>query len=137
MEVQTFMLCKEIRKIGIGSEYDAKLIGLHSFYSLDGSFPLVFRLPYFMLLRRPERGDVKDISLKFNLIDMDGNAIGEPRNVKAFGKFPAGHMFMTLTGTINFAFPQIGDYRLDITADEEIIPFVFQYDIEVTPRPES
>lgn len=133
MEIQTFMLCKQIRQTGPGSEYDASMIGLHSFYSLDGMFPLTFQMPYYMLLRRPDRGAEKDVSLKFNLIDMDGNAIGEPRNVKAFGRFPADFMFMVLTGTISFAFPAIGDYRLDSTADEETLPFVYQYNIEITP----
>lgn len=135
MEIQTFMLCKQIRKTGPGSEYDASMIGLHSFYSLDGLFPLTFDMPYFMLLRRPDRGAEKDSSLTFNLVDMSGITIGEPQNVKAVGKFPSGFIFMVLTGRISFAFPRIGDYRLDITADEETSPSVYHYTIEITPPP--
>jgi len=123
-------------KIGDRSNFDAKMIGLHSFYSHDDKFSLDFQLPYFMLLRRPARNAEEDVSLRFNLIDLDGNPIGEPRNVKALGKFPSGFMFMTLHGTIAFSFPRIGDYRLDITADEDTMPFLYQYDIEVTENPE-
>ncbi|MBW8035956.1 MAG: hypothetical protein FVQ79_10070 [Planctomycetes bacterium] len=135
MEIQSFLLCRELRKVGSGNEYDANLICLHSFYSLDGRFPLEFSLPYYMLLRRKTREGDETFSLRFNLIDSDGNRVGEPKDVKAISTFPNGHMFMSLQGTIHFSFPEIGDYRLDITADEEKFPFIFQYNIEVTENP--
>ena len=137
MEVQTFMLCKSIAKVGVGNEYDANSVGLHSFYSLDGKYPLEFEMPYFMLLRREYRGDENRVSLRFNIIDGDGNSVGEPKNVKAYGVFPAGHMFMVLVGKMKLSFPGIGDYRLDIMADEETKPFLFQYNVEITPPPKT
>ena len=132
MEIQSFFLCKTITQVSKASEYDGHLIGLNSFYSLDGKFPLEFDFPYFMLLRRETRGPEQTISLRFNLINGDGLTVGEPRNIKADGIFPAGFMFMNLLGRIHFSFPGPGDYRLDITADEELNPFTFQYNIEIT-----
>ena len=132
MEIQSFLLCKELRKVGSGNEYAANLICLHSFFSLDGTYPLEFSMPYYMLLRRNNREGNNTVSLKFNLIDEDGNKVGEPRDIKAIGDFPDGHIFMSLHGTIKFSFPQIGDYRLDITADEETLPSLYQYNIEIT-----
>jgi hypothetical protein len=132
MEIQSFFLCKTITQVSKNSEFDGHLIGLHSFYSLDGNFPLEFDFPYFMLLRRETRGPEQDISLRFNLINSDGITVGEPRNIKTDDKFPAGFMFLNLMGKIHFNFPGPGDYRLDITADEESAPFTFQYNIEIT-----
>jgi hypothetical protein len=135
MEVQRFMLCLALRQTTQGG-FDATRVAVHSFYSKDGQFPLQFHMPFYMLIRRPDRGAEKAVTLRFNLIDQDGNPTGDPRNIKAIGSFPTGHMFINLRGTIEFSFPGIGDYRLDITADEETIPFLYQYDIEITESPE-
>lgn len=135
MEVQTFLLCNNLAKIGPGCVYDAKMIGMHSFFAKDERFPLDCELPYFMLVRRSDRGTDVEISFRFNLVDKDGRAVGEPNNVRAKSVFPSGHRFMVFAGKMKLVFPAIGDYRLDITADEGKIPATFQYDIEVTPRP--
>jgi hypothetical protein len=132
MEIQTFMLCKSLDQIGAGNEFNAHLIGLHSFYALDGSFPLEFDMPYFMLLRRADRNGTMPVPLRFSLINPDGRAVGQPNNLRADGLFPAGHLFMTLTGSIHFKFDAAGDYRLDITSDEDVSPFTYQYNIEIT-----
>lgn len=132
MEIQTFLLCKSIMPGAAHGEFNGHLMGLHSFYSLDGVFPLTFDFPYFMLLRRESRGGEQIYSLNFNLIGNDGFSAGEPGNSFSKGIFPAGFRFMHLLGKIHFSFPQPGDYRLDITADEESAPFTFQYNIEIT-----
>jgi hypothetical protein len=131
MEIQTFFLCKNITQLSAAGEYDAHLVGLHNFYSLDGKFPIEFDISFFMSIRRETRGPEQTISLRFNLINSDGFTIGEPRNIKVGSTFPAGFMFKNFHGTIHFSFPAPGDYRLDITADEEINPFTFQYNIEI------
>lgn len=135
MEVQSLVLCKELQKVGGGNEYNGELICVHSFYSIDGQFPLEFRIPYYMLLRRDSRGDGEEVSLGFNLIDFDGKKIGTPNDFKAVGQFPAGHMFMSLSGTIAFSFPEIGDYILSIIADDGMMPTEYQYHIEITEKP--
>ncbi len=133
MEIQTFLLCE-----GLDSKegrYNGSNIGVHSFFSKDGSYPLEFSIPYYMLLRRPERESEKEVNLRFNLIDKYGKIVGEPRNINAKGIFPAGHRFMNLYGTIRFSFPRIDDYRLVLTADEDKLPSIYSYDIEVTEAP--
>jgi hypothetical protein len=134
MEIQTFFLTKQIEQIGTGSNYNAQLIGAHNFFPLDGAFPLNFRMPYYLLLRRTTRESSEATTLRFKLTDMSGNSIGQPRDIKAEGIFPKGHKFLILTGTIEFLFPAPGDYSLKIIADEEKLPSVFSYDVEITEQ---
>ncbi|MCH7573328.1 MAG: hypothetical protein IH891_10470 [Planctomycetes bacterium] len=136
MEIQTFMLCKELRETGEGNLYDASGIGIYRFQSPESAFPLTATAPYYMLLRRPDRGPEKTVTLRMNLIDMDGNAIGAPQNIRVAFTFPGGSLFYSLVGRIDLSFPKIADYRLDITADEKTNPFFYQYDIEVILPPE-
>lgn len=131
MEIQSFVLAKEIRQTGPGSEYAAETIGLHHFYSAGGQYPFEFTIPYFMLIRRANDEEDDTISLRFNLIDSDGGGVGAPQNQKVEGVFPKNHKFMTIVGTIKFEFPAVGDYRLDITADEGKLPSVFSYNIQI------
>jgi len=42
---------------------------------------------------------------------------------------------MSLIGSIEFSFPKIGDYRLDITADKNKLGTVYHYNIEITKAP--
>jgi len=135
MEIQTFLLSKSVQKIGRGSEYNGSLIGIHSFFSLDRSFPLNFEMPYFMLLRRAHRDGEERVMLRFSLVDMDGRSCGSPQSFSATGVFPSGFRFMTLAGKIQFSFPGMGDYRLDITADEHELSSTYHYDIEITSKP--
>lgn len=65
---------------------------------------------------------------------MAGNAAHHMDFVEE-GIFPNGHMFMSLHGNIEFSFPKAGDYRLDITADENKLPTIYHYNIEITNRP--
>ena len=67
MEIQSLVLCKELSRSGKGNSYDGKMIGLHSFYSTDGNFPLRFEMPYYMLLRREQRDGDETVTLRFNL----------------------------------------------------------------------
>lgn len=92
-------------------------------------------MPYFMLLRRANRDGEEKFMLRFNLVDLDGRSCGSPQNISASGAFPSGFKFMTLVGRIQFSFPAMGDYRLDITADEHELPSTYHYDIEITPKP--
>lgn len=132
MEIQSFILCKTITQVPQTGEYDGHMIGVYTFYSLDGTFPLEFGSAFLMVLRRETKGPQQAITLRFNLINSDGLTVGEPRNVRANAVFPAGLRFVKLLGRLPFSFPAPGDFRLDITADEETIPFTFQYNIEIT-----
>jgi len=92
-------------------------------------------MPYYVLLRREQRMSDTRFSIRFNLVNEDGKKIGQPYNFVAAGVFPNGFRFMSLEGTIEFEFPKIGDYRLDITSDENIFPTKYHYNIEVTEKP--
>jgi len=136
VEIQTFILAMEITQRGPGN-YTAVTAGVSHFSPPDGSFPLQVRLPYLMLLRRARKAAEETISLKFNLIDEDGQDVGSPSNAQATGQFPAGHKFLALAGQILFEFPAPGDYRLDITADEDISANLYSYDLEIGPGPQQ
>jgi hypothetical protein len=132
MEIQSFLICETVQYNAVVMQYEARGLCLHNFFSKDGVFPLIAPLPFFMLLRRGTRGEAEQISLRFDLVDEDGKRVGEPSNLRVTGEFPKGAMFMHQHGRIHFSLPAPGDYRLDITADEEKLGSVFQYNIEVT-----
>jgi len=132
MEIQTFLLCKQISVGGGTGFYDASYLGIHSFYPIDGLFPMQFGVPYYMLLRRQQRDGDEAVTLRFDLVDQDGRSVGEPVNLLASSTFPHGQRFMPLTGHIHFQFPRAGEYGLDITADEDNLPSVYRYNIDVT-----
>jgi hypothetical protein len=133
MEVQSFILCKQISHSGTGDMLDGQWIGLRTFFPAEGqSYPLHFEMPYYMLLRR-QRCDINEqCSLRVDLVDDDGRPAGQPVNFKARAEFPAGEKFFHFFGTVAFEIPSPGDYRLDITADEEGRPFLYSYNIEAT-----
>ncbi len=132
MEIQTFLLAMEIHEEGPGN-YTTVTSCISHFSPADGRFPCQVRFPYLMLLRRASNGSDETVTLKFNLINQDGQSVGKPCNARASGRFPAGHKFLALSGHILFLFPGPGDYRLDITADEETSAHLFSYDIEIGP----
>jgi hypothetical protein len=134
MEIQTFYLAMEIQEQGAGN-YTTITSCVSHFTPADGKFPCQVRFPYLMLLRRASKGPQQPVTLKFNLINQDGQSVGKPSQVKATGLFPAGKKFLALSGHILFLFPAPGDYRLDITADEETSGHLYCYDIEIGPGP--
>jgi hypothetical protein len=136
MEIQSFFLAMEVQNHGPGN-YTAVTACLSRFSPPDGVWPLRVRLPYLMLLHRSSRDAGETFTLRFNLIDPDGHQVGSPSNTQAVGSFPDGHKCLLLAGHILFAFPAPGDYRLDITADEEGTGHLYSYDIEVGPGPLS
>ena len=135
MEVQTFFLCKDIIQMGDKSSWDARQVALHSFHALDNRYPLIFTMSYYMLLRRVQRAGEEQYAIRFNLVDADGRNCGIPNNVVSNRICPSGHLFCSLHGTIEFAIPRIGDYRLDVTADETKLESIYPYNIEITERP--
>lgn len=136
MEIQTFYLAMEIQEKAPGN-YTTMTSCISQFSPSNGQFPFQMRLPYLMLLRRASKGPQETITLKFNLINQDGQSVGKPTNAKATGNFPRGHKFLALSGHIFFSFPDPGDYRLDITADEETSANLYSYDIEIGPGPQQ
>lgn len=112
---------------------DGRVLGLRSFFPLPGNrYPLKFPMPFFILLRREHRDYDEQCSLRFDLVDADGRAIGKPVGDKASLVFQKREKFMHFSWTVTFEIPAPGDYRLDITADEEGRPFVYSYNIEAT-----
>lgn len=133
MEIQSFFLAENITPNPKGG-YDVKRAAVHNFYPLDDKYPLTFQVPYYMLVHRNVSAAEEEITLKFNLINSDGQAVGTPSNLKVAGSFPANHKFMNIVGMIELLFPDAGEYRLDITADEEKLPSIFSYSILVSNR---
>lgn len=134
MEIQTFYLAMEIQEDAPGNYTTITSCVCH-FSPADGRFPCQVRFPYLMLLRRASKGSEETVTLKFNLINQDGRSVGKPRNAQASGRFPAGHKFLALSGHILFSFPAPGDYRLDITANEETSSHLYCYDLEIGSGP--
>jgi hypothetical protein len=130
MEIQSFILCRQITQVK--NEFNALGIGLFSFFSLDGLFPLEFKMPFHILVRRDDRSTEQFTTLRFNLIDSDGLPAGEPDGETCERTFKVGEMFMHMEGEIGFSFPKPGDYRLDITINEAVNPATYQYNIEIT-----
>lgn len=132
MEVQAFLLAKEIKQMGPGSEYNGENLGLHHFFPASKEYPFEFAIPYYMLIRRATSEDDEVMMIRFNLIDSDGQSIGALHGQQVEGTFPAGHKFMTIVGKIKLEFPAPGDYRLDIISDEHKFPTTYTYNISVS-----
>ena len=92
---------------------------------------------YFLDGEDPPRGaqEIHYIEVRTD-VDLDGRPVGAPKGEKFKTVFPAGERFLQFTGTVPLELPAPGDYRLDITADEEGRPFVYAYNIEGTEKPE-
>lgn len=134
MEIQTFLLAASIEEMIPGNPHilNGKHIALHGFFPNPGcKFPLEAPLQFLMVLRRQNRDADEPLTLRFNLVDMDGRPVGRPRNIGIEGVFPKGMKLWKLRGMFSFMFPGPGDYRLDIIADENIIPSMYSYCIEV------
>jgi hypothetical protein len=137
MEIQSFILCGEITPTADGRVrmFDGRVLGIKGFFPLPGNeYPMRFAMPFFILLRRDHKAYDEQCSLRFDLVDQDGHPAGQPSGFKVNAVFPAGKKFMHFSGTINFEIPAQGDYRLDITADEEGRPFVYAYNIEALEK---
>jgi hypothetical protein len=132
MEIQSFFLALEVQNHGPGN-YTAVTACVSQFAPPDGVFPLEARLPYLLLLHRPSADVGETFTLRFNLIDEDGRQVGSPADAQARGAFPAGRKCLLLAGHILFAFPAPGEYRLDITADEEGAGHLYSYNLEIGP----
>jgi hypothetical protein len=130
MEIQSFILCKNLTSGGVGTTLNAEWVGIATFYPDDGDFYPVGTIKYFyMLLRRNHTDYEEEFSLRFDLVDADGNPAGKPAGQKTRNKFPKGEKFFQVAGRIYLDIPAPGDYRLDITADEEGRPSVYAYNI--------
>ena len=136
MEIQSFVLCSEISASGPEGMVNGHWLGLHSFFPTGSGYPLIFTMPYFMLLRRDHRAYDEQFSLRFDLVNEDGRPVGEPQGFRHQDVFPSGKRFYQFHGSIKIVIPAPGDYRLDITADEEGNPFVYAYNIEATEKQE-
>jgi hypothetical protein len=132
MEIQTFFLAEKITRSG--NRHDVRCAALSRIScTADAEFPTQFALPALMVLRREStEGDVP-IRLRFDLVDEDGMATGQPHGLFAEGVFPEGNRFFYLATDIPFEFPGPGRYRLDITVDDELDECIYHYAIDLLP----
>ena len=100
----------------------------------DMNFPIRFKLPGVLLLRRESKFRDVPISMRFDLIDEDGNPAGLPHRFVKEDVFPDGYRFYNYMVHLDFEFPKPGQYRLDITVDEEFAANVYSYDIDIVPK---
>jgi hypothetical protein len=134
MEIQTFLLAASISEgiPGNGNILNGTHIAIDGFFPNPGcQFPLEAQVPFLMVLRRQNSDTDELITLRLTLVDMDGRPMGWPRDLFMNEVFPRGKKLWKWKGKIPFMFPGPGDYRLDITADENKIPSIYSYCIEV------
>lgn len=134
MEIQTFLLATKVTHLP-GNRFDMEQAALHSLeFPPESSFPVRFSLPALMVLRREMESGAAPISLRFDLVDEDGRSIGKPNRFLFEAVFPAGKRHVFFPTQIAFDFPHLGNYRLDITADEGLTGGVYSYGIDITQR---
>lgn len=134
MEIQTFLLAEQITRHA-DNRHDVQRAAVAFFECTPQTpFPVRFTLPGLILLRREGTGDETPFTLRVDLVDEDGKPAGKPRRGLITGVFPAGPRFCALMGQIDFEFPRPGNYRLDITVDEELAGNVFSYNIDLWMR---
>jgi hypothetical protein len=71
-------------------------------------FPVQQALPALIVLRRQSAAADAPFTLRFDLVDEDGRAAGQPRHLVAQGVFPAGGRFFYLRMDVRFEFPGPG-----------------------------
>jgi hypothetical protein len=105
MEIQSFILCKEINPSGTGDMLDGRWLGIWNFFPVKEKYPVHGNIPFYILLRRDHRAYDEQCSLRFDLVDADGKPVGQPNGVKVSGVFPAGARFFHLSGYIPLLIP--------------------------------
>jgi hypothetical protein len=134
MEIQTFFLAEKITRLP-DNRHDVQRAAIAFLECTPQTpFPVRFTLPGLILLRREGAAGEIPFSLRLDLVDEDGRPAGLPRRSRIEGVFPAGPRFFALVGQIDFEFPRPGNYRLDITVDEELAGNVFSYNIDLWLR---
>lgn len=117
MQVQTFLLAKNVTMTG--GRFDIADAGIASFTATsECEFPTRFTFPAFIMLSRESKEGEVPFTLRLNLVDEDGRSVGKPHQMLVGGSFPNGVWQAKLMAKIDFEFPKIGHYRLDLTADE-------------------
>jgi len=125
MEIQTFFLAEKITRLP-DNRHDVQRAAIAFLECTPRTpFPVRFTLPGLILLRREGTGGDVPFTLRLDLVDEDGRPAGLPRRGLIEAVFPAGPRFFALMGQIDFEFPKLGSYRLDITVDEEFAGNVF------------
>jgi hypothetical protein len=79
MEIQTFFLAARIDHVDTTRyvAHHAAIVSLSS--SPDTQFPVRLALPALIVLRRQSAAAAAPFTLRFNLVDEDGRAAGQPR----------------------------------------------------------
>jgi hypothetical protein len=83
MEIQSFILCKEVTCAGVGNMSNGRLLGITTVFPIGAQYyPLEFDMEFYMLLRRDHSTYDENFSLRFDLVDQDGNSTGQPTGFK-------------------------------------------------------
>jgi hypothetical protein len=111
MEIQNFFLASRIDHVET-THYVADhpvVVSLNS--SPDTLFPVRHVMPALIVLRRQSAAADAPFSLCLNLVDEDGRAAGQPRQLLGQGVIPAGNRYFYLRMDVRFEFPRPGLLR--------------------------
>jgi hypothetical protein len=135
MQVQIFLLARKVTMSG--HNFDILGTGVSSFDATSECvFPTRFTFPAFIMLSRESEVGDAPFTLRLNLVDEDGRSAGKPQQMLVKGMFPNGVWQAKLMAKIDFEFPKIGNYRLDLTADEGLTGDVYHSDMRILERPD-
>ena len=137
MEIQTFILAKQIKKAGPGQYHGANITST-SFWPPDGQFPYILNRNYCAILRRAILLEKPaKLTYQVHLVDLDGRPLGK-QGEEGDGMFPAGTRFHRVAGSMSLTLPQPGDYRLEFRVSEQGgDSSLFLYDVEIRQYPEE
>src|SRR5437868_5811940 len=133
MEIQTFFLAEQVSRLADDRDDVRRAAISHLVCGPGAVFPFLFKAASLMLLRRETTSGNTPFTLRYTLVDEDGKQTGQPSGQTYQCVFPDGQRFYKVLNLIEFIFPGLDRYRLDITLDEGLAGAVYTYDFDLVP----
>ena len=114
MEIQTFFLAHEIKRLKDSNNHNGKMVGIHTINLEDDVYPLLFSPHMFLQLRRQVVDFEETCKIHMRITDSDGKSIFKLSPETIDLTFPRGNKFATITGVININLPRAGDYFIEL-----------------------
>ena len=130
IEIQSFILARNIDAPPkrLPTLLDA---GIYEMFPANGQFPVVGKLPFFLVLRKDSRASKIDFRGQIKIINPDGATINPPGVLNVKGTFPSGYRFWKMNGAMKFEFAGPGSYSVMLDIESEGSASQFRYDIDV------